>query len=182
MKPLRAHSAGLALFSVLMLLVMLTVLVMAMVRTNALEMRMAHNFEAKAGAEQRAQAALDGIYEDATLNTERVPIRDQSGYKICVTTNTSNNPTSCPASPACINQGLTLPSALLDKGIDACVTAEAVYPPPRAPASMVPPGFSLLKIGVALLRIEATSSDGVTSAEANGGLGVLRGLPGGEVY
>lgn len=180
---LPSGSSGFALVSALMLLVALTVVVIALVRTNTLEMRMAHNLEAKVGVDQRTQAVVDAVYDIAVETPSQLPIQGNAGQCICI----DGLPTGCIAGtptlvlPSAIGAPSSKPSYSCDAR-DSSLKGLGYYARARLEKvddqSIVPPGITMLATTASLARIEAGYKDDTTNARGETGIGILRGSVG----
>lgn len=79
--PPAAHQQGAALAIALILLVIITLLGLAAVRSTQTGLRMARNAEARALAQQSAEAMVSRVLEDTAGNY--LPVNNDAGFKAC---------------------------------------------------------------------------------------------------
>lgn len=79
--PPAAHQQGAALAIALILLVIITLLGLAAVRATQTGLRMARNAEARALAQQSAEAMVSRVLEDTAGNY--LPVNNNAGFKAC---------------------------------------------------------------------------------------------------
>ncbi len=132
---------GVALFTALMLLLIITILGISSVRTGVMEAQMSTNEELRIAAFETAESILDAVVSNPA-NTQVV---GDVGRKIC----TTNWPTTCDTSGT-----IVIPPVLVNTVTDAGQLMANVVrlAPAVGPA---PPGYSVIKYQSATFRAHA---------------------------
>ena len=155
---------GASLLVVVIFMLLLAMMGMIGMQTSRLQLRMANNVEAKANAEQTAQALVDAV----ASNPATIVIFGDVGYTLCT-----------PGNPACADpsqETLVMPAELESEVEDLNLSGTAVVTsPPNSP----PPrglGFSADKFSAAGFRVTADydrAEEGLGRATISEGLIVV---------
>lgn len=152
MRQFRRQS-GAALAVSLVLLVVITLLGIAAMRSSALELTMAGNQQLRMEAVERAQSIVDAVHN----NGSAFVVSDSSGYTNC----TNNVPLNADGTDPCHERSLVLPTSMFTTTVDmAKVIRED--PPVIAPPRGL--GTSIVAFDAAPFSIEASYDERANGA------------------